>query len=116
MKTSSLIIRIPEPCHEDWNPRGPDAKGKFCNSCSKSVFDFSNKTDAEVKNILMEYKDQKVCGHFKKSQVDRPLNIKVNLNELPRNVSATKAFVIALFLVFGTFLFSCTDNHGHKVG
>ena len=116
MKTSNFIVRVPEPCHEDWNSMQPDAKGKFCNSCSKSVFDFSNKTDAEIKDILLEYKDQKVCGHFKKSQVNRPLNISINFKDLPKNISMTKAFAIALFLVFGTFLFSCTDEHGQKVG
>lgn len=116
MKTPNLIVRIPEPCHEDWNSMQPDAKGKFCNSCSKAVFDFSNKTDHEIKEILWEYKEQKVCGHFKKSQVNRPLNIKVNLNELPKNISFSKAFVIAVFLVFGSFLFSCKDEQGHTLG
>lgn len=115
MKTSNFIVRIPEPCHEDWNKMKPDSKGKFCHSCSKSVFDFSTKTDAEIKDILLEYKDQKVCGHFKKSQINRPLNIRINLFDLPKNISTTKAFAIALFLVFGTFLFSCTDEHGQKV-
>lgn len=115
MKTPNFIVRIPEPCHEDWNKMEPDSKGKYCNSCSKSVFDFSTKTDAEIKDILLEYKDQKVCGHFRKSQVNRPLNISINLNDLPKNISMTKAFAIALFLVFGTFLFSCTDEHGQKV-
>ena len=115
MQTSNFIVRIPEPCHEDWNTMQPDAKGKFCNSCSKSVFDFSNKTDAEIRDILMENQNQKVCGHFKKSQIDRPLNIKINLNDLPKNMSITKAFAIALFLVFGTFLFSCTDDKGQTV-
>lgn len=115
MKTPNFIVRIPEPCHEDWNKMEPDLKGKFCNSCNKSVFDFSTKTDAEIKNILLEYKDQKVCGHFKKSQVNRPLNISINLKDLPKNINITKAFAIALFLVFGTFLFSCTDKHGQKV-
>ena len=115
MKNSNLIVRIPEPCHEDWNKMEPDSKGKFCNSCSKSVFDFTNKTDTEIKDILLEYKNQKVCGHFKKSQVNRPLNISVNLKDLPKNMSITKAFAIALFLVFGTFLFSCTNNNGQKV-
>lgn len=116
MKPSNFIVRIPEPCHEDWNAMQPDAKGKFCNSCSKSVFDFSNKTDTEIRDILIEYKDQKVCGHFKKTQIDRPLNIQINLNDLPKNISMTKAFAIALFIVFGTFLFSCTNNQGQKIG
>ncbi|MDP1802243.1 MAG: T9SS type A sorting domain-containing protein [Bacteroidota bacterium] len=115
MKTSNLIIRIPEPCHEDWNKMEPDTKGKFCNSCSKSVIDFSNKTDLEIKDILLEHKGQKVCGHFKKTQIDRPLNIRIDFNNLPKNVSTTKAFAIALFFVFGTFLFSCTTLDGKKV-
>jgi hypothetical protein len=93
----------------------PDTKGKFCNSCSKSVIDFSNKTDLEIKDILSEHKGQKVCGHFKKTQIDRPLNIRIDFNNLPKNVSTTKAFAIALFFVFGTFLFSCTTLDGKKV-
>lgn len=115
MKTPNYIVRIPEPCHEDWNRMLPDEKGKFCNSCNKSVFDFSTKTDAEIKNILLEQKDQKVCGHFRKSQINRPLNIRVNIHHLPINMSITKVFAVALFLVFGTFLFSCTDKNGQKV-
>lgn len=115
MNTSSLIVRIPEPCHEDWNKMTPDDKGRFCGSCSKSVFDFSNKTDIEIRDILLENKDKKVCGHFRRSQIDRPLNITIDLNNLPRNMSITKMFTIALFLVFGTFLFSCTDINGKKI-
>lgn len=115
MKPTDLIIRIPEPCHEDWNSMQPDAKGKFCSSCNKSVFDFSNKTDTEIRNVLMEYKDQNVCGRFRKSQIDRPLKLTINLNDLPKNISITKAFGIALFVVFGTLLFSCTDEKGAKI-
>jgi len=115
MKASNFIVSIPEPCHEDWNKMQPDEKGRFCNSCSKSVHDFSGKTDAEIKDILLAHKDQKICGHFKKSQVNRPLNITINFKELPKNISTTKAFAIALFLVFGTLLFSCTDHKGRKI-
>lgn len=115
MKPADFIVRIPEPCHEDWNKMQPDAKGKFCSSCSKSVFDFSNKTDAEIKTILIEHKDQKVCGHFKKTQIDRPLEVKLDLTNLPKNVSITKTFAIALFLVFGSMLFSCKDEKGNEI-
>jgi len=116
MKPSNYIIRIPEPCHEDWSAMKPDEKGKFCNVCTKSVHDFSNKTDAEITKILLENKDQKICGHFKKTQVNRSITISFNLNDLPKNVSATKAFVIAAFLVFGSMLFSCTNEQGKTVG
>lgn len=115
MKASNYIVRIPEPCHEDWNKMTPDLKGKFCNSCSKSVFDFSNKTDIEIRDMLIEYKDQKVCGHFKTSQVNRPLKLSIDFEKLPRNISVTNMFAIVLFIVFGTLLFSCTDQQGKKL-
>jgi hypothetical protein len=115
MENKNIIVRIPEPCTEDWNKMTPDKNGKFCGSCQKSVFDFTNKTDDEIKEILFKYKDQKLCGHFKKSQIDRPLNIRVNLNQLPHNVSMTKIFALSLLLTFGATLFGCYDPQGKKI-
>jgi hypothetical protein len=115
MENKDIIVRIPEPCTEDWNKMTPDKNGKFCGSCQKSVVDFTNKTDDEIKDILFKYKDQKLCGHFKKSQIDRPLNIRVNLRELPHNVSMTKIFALSLLLTFGAALFGCYDPQGKKI-
>ncbi len=115
MKPLNYIISIPEPCHEDWNSMTPDANGKFCNSCSKSVIDFTNKTDAEIHTMLMERKNEKVCGHFKKTQVNRPLALNIPFHTLPRNLSPARAFAVALFIVFGTLLFSCTNEHDQKI-
>jgi|GEM_PF-934931 len=116
MKTPNYLIQIPDPCHENWDAMKPDAKGRFCGSCSKSVVDFSTKTDMEIKEILANTSDKKICGHFKNSQINRPLEIRIELTNLPTNVSTTRSFAIALFLVFGTFLFSCTDLNGQTVG
>jgi hypothetical protein len=115
MKPLNYIISIPEPCHEDWNSMTPDANGKFCNSCSKSVIDFTNKTDAEIHAMMMERKDEKVCGHFKKTQVNRPLALTIPFHTLPRNLSPARAFAVALFIVFGTLLFSCTNELDQKI-
>lgn len=115
MKNPNYLIKIAEPCHEDWNKMLPDAKGKFCKSCSKSVVDFSNKTDLEIHSILTEKKGEKVCGHFRSSQVNRPLNIRIDLNHLPENMSTTKTFTLALLMVFGTMLFSFTDLKGQQI-
>lgn len=111
MKTPDLIIRIPEPCHEDWSKMNPNDKGRHCFSCNKTVIDFTNKSNAEVTDILKIKSDKKLCGRFYKSQLNNPLNS----NYLPKNLSFTKAFAIALFLAFGTFLFSCTNYENKKV-
>ncbi|MBK9285275.1 MAG: T9SS type A sorting domain-containing protein [Sphingobacteriaceae bacterium] len=115
MENKNMIIRIPEPCHEDWNKMTPEENGKFCGSCQKSVLDFSNKTDDEIKDILMHYKDQKVCGRFKSTQINRPLNLRINLNEIPRNISVTRLFALALLLSFGSHLFACYDVQGKMI-
>lgn len=115
MKDQNFTVRVPEPCHEDWNKMKPEEKGRFCSSCQKTVVDFSTKTDFEIKTIIEENRSGQMCGHFRKSQLDRPLNYTLDLNNLPKNISTTKAFAIALFLVFGSILFSCTNEKDKDV-
>ena len=38
-------IEIPEPCHADWDAMRPEAQGKFCLECRKTVHDLSSMTD-----------------------------------------------------------------------
>src|SRR3972149_4431693 len=116
MCNQKFKIEIPKPCHEDWNKMTPDAKGAFCGSCVKSVYDFTNKTDDEIADVFMKNKDAKICGRFNASQVSKPLDIKIPLNQLPRNVSPFRAFALAIFLVFGTMLFSCKTSTGQVMG
>lgn len=110
----TYIVRIPEPCHEDWNKMTVDEKGRFCNVCSKSVVDFTNKTDTEIHSILIEKSSEKVCGRFNKNQVERPIDTQY----FPIYTSAglRKVFLAAAFLVFGAFLFSCKDDSGKILG
>ncbi len=115
MASNNLIITIPEPCHENWNNMHPDEKGRFCNSCQKSVYDFSNKTNDEILYVLNEKKAEKVCGRFRVAQVNKPICYTINLQKLPKHISFTKAFTIAILIAFGTMLVSCTDESGKKV-
>ncbi len=69
----SIIIRIPEPCHEDWAEMSLTEKGKFCNVCTKEVFDFTSKTDEQLVKILTENKN--ACGRLKKSQLNREVKL-----------------------------------------
>ena len=47
MKTS-ILLHIPEPCHENWDAMTPQDKGRHCQSCNKIVVDFSVMTDRQV--------------------------------------------------------------------
>lgn len=69
----SIVISIPEPCHEDWAKMTPTEKGKFCNSCAKEVVDFTNKTDEDLVKILS--KNKNLCGRIKHSQLDREVKL-----------------------------------------
>ena len=115
MNTHTVSIQIPSPCHESWDSMQPNNKGKFCGSCQKTVIDFTNKSDIEIRNLLLARAGEKVCGHFKKTQVDRPLKLTIDLASLPRNIMPARAFAIALLLTFGTTLISCYDHKGTKI-
>lgn len=67
-----MRVNIPDPCHENWNKMSPEGQGRFCNACEKIVVDFTNKKPLEIKEMLMQ-NTGKVCGRFKKSDLDKPL-------------------------------------------
>ena len=69
----SIVIKIPEPCHEDWAKMTATQKGKFCSVCTKEVFDLTSKTDEELVKILTENKN--TCGRVKKSQLNREVKL-----------------------------------------
>lgn len=110
---SKYKIRIPEPCSEDWNKMTPDENGKFCSVCVKSVVDFTNKSKREIEEYLLKNREIKICGRFKKSQIDS-LTIHIPSNIVYSQTHYHKMFLMALFVTMGTILFSCTDKNGNK--
>ena len=111
-----LNINIPEPCHEDWNKMRPNEHGVFCGSCQKTVVDFSKMGDQQIKDYFLQKSDQKTCGRFSSKQLKKPIAIEQSLNEWNTQLSPLRKFAAALFLVFGTGLFSCTTTTGQIVG
>ena len=60
---------IPKPCHEDWNAMTPAEIGRHCNTCDKTVKDFTDLTDAEISKYLSEHSGEKICGRFSSDQL-----------------------------------------------
>ena len=108
-------ITIPKPCHEDWNNMSPDETGRFCSVCTKGVVDFSNKTSEEIQNYLFQNQQQKICGRFRNDQINT-FDIRVPKSILLQKRSFHNAFLLALFIVMGTTLFSCKNHNDATLG
>lgn len=99
-----MNLHIPKPCHEDWDQMTPNEQGSFCSKCCKTVVDFTTKTADEIKNYFQEKVGQKTCGRFRGDQLSQP-------QHSPLFNFRMRRFAAALWLVFGTLLFtSCQKN------
>ncbi len=105
-------ISIPKPCHENWSKMTPNEKGRFCQSCSKTVVDFTNMTTDDIQDFIHNNKHQRICGHIKQSQLDT-INLKVSQSVFDQTLSFHKIFLLALLLAMGTTIFSCADEKGN---
>jgi hypothetical protein len=124
MKHENLFkIYIPEPCHEEWEKMTPNKQGAFCSSCSKTVVDFSNKSDKEIEEYLLDNLDKKICGRFKAVQVDEMPRLKIEAPKIhfprylfPLSYSPVRAFAMALFVVASVAIAGCSASDGSFSG
>ncbi|TBO43922.1 carboxypeptidase-like regulatory domain-containing protein [Pedobacter kyonggii] len=73
--SSNFKIQISNPCHEKWGEMIDNNTGKFCNSCQKSVVDFTDFSDRDLHSWFTENQG-KSCGRFKPEQLDRLIHVK----------------------------------------
>ncbi len=120
-------IHIPDPCNEDWDKMTPNEQGSFCQVCSKTVVDFSEKSENEIQSFLLDNMDKKVCGRFRISQLETtPIEeprLKINIEEpkftfptyLMPVMTPFRATALALMLCASAMVSSC-GNSGSSGG
>ncbi|MBC7861916.1 MAG: carboxypeptidase-like regulatory domain-containing protein [Bacteroidia bacterium] len=71
-----MKLSIPSPCSENWNNMLPNETGRFCNSCQKSVVDFSKFSDEQLLEFFTKKEPaENVCGKFRNDQLNRTVFI-----------------------------------------
>ena len=66
-------LQIPEPCPQKWSEmQSLNSDCRFCAVCTKNIFDFTHKTDAEILEHLRK-NNGNICGKFRPDQLNRPL-------------------------------------------
>jgi len=73
--SKKLQLQIPEPCHEDWDKMAPGDKGRFCDSCQKTVHDFTGMSDAQLIAFFKKTSTGSLCGRFLEQQLNRNIEM-----------------------------------------
>lgn len=77
-------ITIPQPCNANWQDMSPVESGRHCNTCNKTVIDFSTWTPTEITTYLQSHQQEKTCGRFHQQQLQpqaippSPLTVRSN--------------------------------------
>lgn len=108
-------IYIPEPCHEDWGKMTPNEQGAYCRVCTKTVVDFSERTDEDVQKFLLDNAENKICGRFRVSQIENDETPKLKIEKpkwefpgfLIPVLTQFRATALALMLCASAMLSSC---------
>jgi hypothetical protein len=120
-------IHIPDPCFEDWDKMTPNEQGSFCKVCSKTVVDFSKRSENEIQQYIAANLDKKICGRFNVSQLEQETEVmpklKINIEEpkfifpsyLLPVMTPFRVSALALMLCASAMLSSC-GNSGSSGG
>lgn len=97
-------VRIPNPCNENWNAMSPKGNGRFCNSCDKTVIDFTKMDKPEIQKYFTENTaNERICGHFKFDQVETAESIRYN--NLRNRFNRIRIKPVKMLAVFSLGLF-----------
>lgn len=92
-----MAVHLNFKCNESWENMSPSNSGKFCDNCSKNVFDLTNKSEEDIKKLYRE-NNGKMCGRIRSTQL--------YISPRKKRKYLLAQFCLALFLVFGNMLFS----------
>ncbi|GAB3925559.1 hypothetical protein [Mucilaginibacter myungsuensis] len=97
MQTNITNISIPTPCHQQWDAMTPSQGGRHCDSCCKTVTDFTRMSDGQVIDFLS--RSQNTCGRIEPwqiSSVNRQLAQPLKQQSYRRGVVATVLLMFAV--------------------
>ena len=96
-------ISIPKPCHENWDSMHPREQGRHCDACDKTVIDFTEKSEKEISEYFEKHPNQRICGHFRISQLHKTSRLHAFLLQLhasaSRNIKRHALRAVALFFI-----------------
>jgi hypothetical protein len=112
MTKSSVTVN--NPCSQKWDSINPYGEGRFCESCNKTVIDFTKMKNEEIISYLKN-QPGKTCGYFLPHQVEvkRPKFHQFLMNRYEKNQNGIKPRffrnVTLAFIAFCMTLVGCNS-------
>jgi len=104
-------LRVASPCHIGWESMTGDDRVRFCDSCSRHVYNFSDLTSSEIKTLIVETEGG-ICG-----RLHRRVDGTILTRDCPVGLRATRLRVARLAgAVFATLLSACSFVFSQKQG
>lgn len=88
-------ISVPKPCHQSWQQMTPVDAGRHCQSCCKTVTDFTQMSNQQIIEQLSLANN--VCGRFSEQQLNG-INYQLYADNLPTTGGWKRLAVVAGFL------------------
>lgn len=104
-----FTILINNPCNEKWLNMQADRSGRFCGSCQKSVTDFTQFSDSDLKSWFTNNQNTG-CGRFNPEQINRLIDVKANFSVKQFKPSLIAASLMA-FLSFPKLANAVNKSH-----
>jgi hypothetical protein len=91
-------LNIPQPCRQDWNQMTATESGRHCQSCAKTVVDFTRMSNDEIISYLSV--SQNVCGRIFPQQT-ASINMQL-ASRHPQNKGGWAKWMVAAILFVST--------------
>jgi protein TonB len=103
-----MKLKIQEPCNEDWNNMKIGLISRHCDSCNKSVMDFTTKNRGEIITYILSNPNESVCGRMRQDQFDFTHDDIPFLIEALKTSKAQSPFLILALVCLS--LASCSET------
>ena len=107
-------IKIGYSCHKDWSKMSGSNAERHCESCSKSVFNFSDSSNEEILKFLAARDGQKNCGKFDRQQLELLNQSLTKSSEANFYKPLILGASLTTLVACGTSKKVCKTNHNHK--
>ena len=109
-----LKLSLDNPCSENWDAMNTVATGRFCQSCQKTVTDFSQYTDSELMDFFKKRNYQPLCGRIQQHRINK-IYIELPNTLFKSRVPFWKKFLAICLVVFGSSLFTPENSYSQAV-